>query len=86
MRALSDSFEPKRAQDPPMKIPGHQMIMGVWILAKDRWEICQQTEPFCFQRHVLCKGDCNCGRCQAPGGKLWPPLVADRLKPAGWPG
>ena len=77
---------PGRAGDPPARANGNTPIAGAWVLAEDRWSICEQTEGKCFLRHVKCQGDCACALCQAPGGKKWPKMVAARVKPADWKG
>ena len=51
---------PNRAGDPPARVNGHTPIAGAWILAEDRWTICEQTEGKCFLRHVKCQSDCTC--------------------------
>ena len=55
------------------------------ILAKDRWEICHQTEHKCFKRHVEGNSKCRCAMCSKPDGKKWPELVDVDLMPAGHP-
>ena len=77
---------PGRAGDPPARVNGNTPIAGAWVLAEDRWSICEQTEGKCFLRHVKCQADCACALCQAPGGKKWPKMVAARVKPADWKG
>ena len=77
---------PGRSGDPPARVNGNTPIAGAWILAEDRWSICEQTEGKCFLRHVKCQGDCVCALCQAPNGKKWPKMVAARVPPAGWKG
>ena len=82
----SDRNEPDRQTDPPARVRGTTAIAGAWILAKDRWSICEQTHGKCFARHVECKHDCNCSLCQTPSGKKWPSMVAVRVRPAAWQG
>ena len=78
--------EPGRTGDPPARANGNTPIAGAWVLAEDRWSVCEQTEGKCFLRHVKCQADCACALCQAPGGKKWPKMVAVRVKPANWKG
>ena len=82
----SDRNEPDRQTDPPARVRGTTAIAGAWILAKDRWSVCEQTQGKCFARHVECKHDCNCSLCQTPNGKKWPSMVAVRVRPAAWQG
>ena len=77
---------PGRSGDPPARANGNTPIASAWILAEDRWSICEQTEGKCFLRHVKCQGDCVCALCQAPNGKKWPKMVAARVQLAGWKG
>ena len=81
-----DRNEPSRQTDPPARVRGTTAIAGAWVLAKDRWSICEQTNGKCFARHVECKHDCNCSLCQTPNGKQWPKMVAVRVRPAAWQG
>ena len=81
-----DRNEPSRQTDPPARVRGTTAIAGAWVLAKDRWAICEQTSGKCFARHVECKHDCNCSLCQTPNGKQWPKMVAVRVRPAAWQG
>ena len=41
---------PGRAGDPPARVNGDTPIAGAWVLAEDRWSICEQTEGKCFLR------------------------------------
>ena len=77
--------DPQRGSDPAARVHGSKKIYFTGILAKDRWEICQQTAHKCFKRHVEGNMRCRCAMCSKPDGKKWPELVDVDLMPAGHP-
>ena len=80
-----DRVNPQRGSDPAARVHGSKQIFFTGILAKDRWEICEQTAHKCFKRHVECNSRCKCAMCSKPGGKKWPELVDRDLMPADHP-
>ena len=80
-----ERVNPQRGSDPAARVHGSKVIFFTGILAKDRWEICEQTADKCFKRHVECNGRCKCAMCSKPGGKKWLELVDRDLMPAGHP-
>ena len=78
---------PQRGSDPAARVHGAKKLYFTGILAKDRWETCEQTAHKCFKRHVECNDRCKCAMCSKPHGKKkWPELVDEDLKPSGHPG
>ena len=82
----NNRVNPQRGSDPAARVHGSKKVLFTGILAKDRWEICEQTAHKCFKRHVECNGRCKCAMCSKPQGKKWPELVDADLKPSGHPG
>ena len=82
----NNRVNPQRGSDPAARVHGSKKVFFTGILAKDRWEICQQTSHKCFKRHVECNSRCKCALCSKPGGKKWPELVDEDLMPSGHPG
>ena len=80
-----DRVNPQRSSDPAARVHGSKQIFFTGILAKDRWEICEQTAIKCFKRHVECNSRCKCALCSKPQGKKWPELVDPDLMPSGHP-
>ena len=79
----NNRVNPQRGSDPAVRAHGPKKVFFTGILAKDRWEICQQTAHKCFKQHAECDGRCKCAMCSKPGGKKWPELVYEDLMPAG---
>ena len=75
----------QRGNDPAARVHGSKPIFFTGILAKDRWEICEQTANKCFKRHVECNSKCKCAMCLKPNGKQWPEKVDRGLMPSGHP-
>ena len=65
----NNRVNPQRDSDPAVRVHRSKKVHFTGILAKDRWEICQQTAFKCFKRHVECNGRCKCALCSKPGGK-----------------
>ena len=80
-----DRVNPQRGSDPAARVHGSKKFFFTGILAKDRWEICEQTAQKCFKRHVECNGRCKCALCSKPQGKKWPELVDEDMKASGHP-
>ena len=76
---------PQRGSDPAARVHGSKKVFFTGILAKDRWEICEQTAHKCFKRHVECNARCKCALCSKPHGKKWPEMVDEDLMPSGHP-